>query len=268
MRAASRRRSRRRLAAGGALLLLALVLFGLYAARGDDTLAEVRRRGVLRVGLDASFPPFEALNEQGEVVGLDADLARAIGADLGVRVEFVNIGFDGLYDALLARRVELVISGLPVDPRWTKDVAYSATYFNAGQALLVRGEGAGAGIAGAEDLAGQTVAVEWGSLADVEARRIGRTAPGLETLPQPTAREAVQAVLDGRAGAAIVDNVTARGALAAGDELRLVTMLSDDWYAAAVRIDSRELLAAVNRTLRRLEESGEMAALQERWFGP
>jgi ABC-type amino acid transport substrate-binding protein len=47
-----------------------------------------------------------------------------------------------------------------------------------------------------------------------------------------------------------------------------VTYLTDEWYAAAVHIQSRELLAAVNQTLARLAESGEMAQLQEKWFGP
>ena len=95
------------------------------------------------------------------------DIARAIAADLGVEAEFVNIGFDGLYDALLARRVDLIISGLPYDPRWTQDVAYTINYFNAGQVLVVRTDEQA--ITEIEDLAARTVAVEWGSQAEMEA---------------------------------------------------------------------------------------------------
>ena len=119
------------------LLALALITWGGWIAyqrwQGRSGLAEIRQRGVLRVGLDASFPPFESLDEDGQVVGLDADIARAIADDLGVEVQFVNIGFDGLYDALLIKRVDVLLSGLPVDPYRTGDVAYSANYFNAGQ---------------------------------------------------------------------------------------------------------------------------------------
>ncbi len=194
-------------------------------------------------------------------MGLDVDLARAIAADLGVEAELVNIGFDGLYDALLARRVDLVISGLPYDPRWTADVAYSRNYFNAGQMLLVA---PGSGIAGAEDLAGQTVAIEWGSQADMEARRLAETTPGLSLLRQPTAAEALAAATGRQAAAAIVDGVS--GISAAADGLQPVTHLTDEWYAAAVHIQSRELLEAVNQTLARLEESGEMAQIQARWL--
>ncbi|GAB4447560.1 MAG: transporter substrate-binding domain-containing protein [Anaerolineae bacterium] len=241
--------------------MLLLGLLWLLWPRDDGTLAEIRRRGTLRVGLDASFPPFEVVAADGQIVGLDVDLARAIAADLGVEAELVNIGFDGLYDALLARRVDLVISGLPYDPRWTADVAYSRNYFNAGQVLLAA---PGNGIEQAGDLAGRLVAIEWGSQADMEARRLAETTPGLGLLRQPTAAEALAAAAAGHADAAIVDGVSAAGAEAGS--LRPVTFLTDEWYAAAVHIQSRELLAAANQTLTRLEESGEMARIQGRWL--
>ncbi len=240
------------------LLSLIPLLWLLFAPRDDGALAEIQRRGVLRVGLDASFPPFESMAENGQIVGLDVDLARAVAADLGVQVELVNIGFDGLYDALLARRVDLVISGLPYDPRWTKDVAYTHNYFNAGQVLLARADEPA--ITGVDDLAGRTVAVEWGSQADMAGRKI----EGITLHREATAAEALAALFSGQAAAAIVDGVTAAGVVSA--EVRSVTYLTDEWYAAAVPIDSRELLAAVNQTLARLKDSGEMMEIQRQWL--
>jgi ABC-type amino acid transport substrate-binding protein len=232
---------------------------------GDDgTLTAIQQRGVIRVGLDASFPPFEAIDADGEIVGLDVDLAAAIAADLGVEVELVNIGFDGLYDALLARRVELVISGLPYDPRWTQDIAYSQSYFNAGQVLLVPADGNAAAISSPTELAGQVVAVEWGSRADMEGRRLAGEHNDLVLLRQPTARQAIEAVLNNQAQAAIVDGVS--GAAAQSQGLRMESYLSDEWYAAAVHIESLALLKAVDLTLERLKESGEMQTIQERWL--
>ncbi len=275
------------------VVLLILLLLGFWfflSPRDDGSLAEIRRRGTLRVGLDASFPPFETIDANGQIVGLDVDIAGAVAADLGVKVELVNIGFDGLYDALLARRVDLVISGLPYDPRWTQDVAYTTNYFNAGQVLVTRADDA---IKTSEDLAGHTVAVEWGSQAEMEARQlqnppspIGRgvggegqsskaspTPPTVILLRQDSAAAALDAVLTGQAEAAIVDAPSALTPsptfpLSGGEGLRIVTYLTDEWYAAAVHLRSRELLIAVNQTLARLEESGEMARLQGKWFGP
>jgi polar amino acid transport system substrate-binding protein len=215
------------------------------------------------VGLDASFPPFETIDEQGQIVGLDVDLAREIAADLEVGVELVNIGFDGLYDALLARRADIIISGLPYDPRWTEDVAYTHNYFNAGQVLVVPEDEQT--INAVEDLAGRTIAVEWGSQADMEGRQLTEEMEAITLLRQPTAADALTALSAGQAEAAIVDGVTAHSAAAGG--LRLVTHLTDEWYAAAVHIESRELLALVNQTLARLEKNGRMAEMQARWLG-
>jgi ABC-type amino acid transport substrate-binding protein len=246
-----------------ALLALAGVSFWFFFASGDDgTLAEIRRRGTLRVGLDASFPPFEKVDADNQIVGLDVDIATALASALGVELEIVNIGFDGLYDALLARRVDLIISGLPYDPRWTEDVAYTHPYFNAGQMLVsLASEPA---IVEVEDVAQQTLAVEWGSQADMESRRLQQTLAGVDVLRQESAEEALQALFQGEADAAIVDAVTGAQAFPRG--LRIITYLSDDWYVAAVHIESQELLEVVNQTLSHLEESGEMAKIQAHWL--
>ncbi len=244
------------------LASLVPVLWFLLVPRDDGTLAAIQRRGTLRVGLDASFPPFETIGEGGQIVGLDVDISRAIAADLGVEAEFVNIGFDGLYDALLARRADIIISGLPYDPRWTQDVAYTRNYFNAGQILVTRADETA--INAVEELAGRAVAVEWGSQADMEGRRLEREINGLMLLRQATAAEALEVLFGKQAEAAIVDAVSGVSAFPRG--LKIVAYLTDEWYAAAVHIESQALLEAVNQSLARLEESGQMAEMQARWL--
>jgi polar amino acid transport system substrate-binding protein len=218
----------------------------------QNGLAEIQRRGRLRIGLDASFPPFEVLDETGQVVGLDADIARMIAADLGVEAQFVNIGFDGLYDALKVGKVDMLLSALPVDPYLTRDIAYSVSYFNAGQVLVTTRPD----IESVADLAGQRVAVEWGSLGDMEARRLGQTLPGLQIDPKPDSAAAMQSEI------AIVDAVNALG----NPKVRVVTYLTDEPYAAAVKIEDKALLAAINQTLNRLLKTGEIERLQSQWF--
>jgi polar amino acid transport system substrate-binding protein len=237
-------------------------------------LEQVQATGQLRVGLDASFPPFEALDETGNVIGFDADLARAITRELGAEPVFVNIGFDGLYDALLARRVDVVISGLPYDPRWTRDVIYSQPYFNAGQVLVVRADdtrfveiGRGTGIPMPELLTGRTVAVEWGSLGDMEARRLGEAAEGMQTLPQPTAQDALRAVAAGQADAAIADAVSVYQFLGQNNGAVLVLeRLTDEPYVIASRIRSRRLAEAIDQALEEVRESGVLDQLMAEWF--
>jgi ABC-type amino acid transport substrate-binding protein len=261
-----RPRTLRWIGVGGVVLLLAAAGLGLARWRGDDgALERVQSSRVLRVGLDASFPPFETLDAAGEVSGLDADLARALAARLGAEPAFVNIGFDGLYDALLADKIDVVISGLPYDPRRTRDVIYSPPYFNAGQVLVARaGDTA---LDGSQALAGRTVAVEWGSQADMEARRLKQTVAGLTILSRPTAQDALQALAAGQADAAIADGVSARQFMQSNaGQVRLVETLTDESYVIASRARSRRLAEAIDQALLELRESGELDRLLARWF--
>src|SRR5690348_3842448 len=105
----------------GALLFVgALALAGVLAPavwwgrlpRPDPAWDRIQASGVLRVGTDATYPPFESI-ENGQYVGYDMDLARALAAGLGVRAEFVNLSLDGQYDALAQDKVDVLISALP-----------------------------------------------------------------------------------------------------------------------------------------------------------
>ncbi len=88
--------------------------------------------------MDPSFPPFENLDiTTGRVVGLDADLAAALGGELGIKTEIVSLGFDELIDAVAAHRIDAAISALPVLPERTQDVRFSAPYVQAGVVLAV-----------------------------------------------------------------------------------------------------------------------------------
>jgi len=264
---------------GGVIILIlgAVTLGQLARGRGDDgTLEYVQATGELRVGLDASFPPFESLDANGNIVGFDPDLARAIAAKLGAEPVFVNIGFDGLYDALLADRVDVIISGLPYDPRRTQDANYSQAYFNAGQVLVVRADDTAFALSSdipsegrsmPDLLAGRVVGVEWGSLADMEARRLKQDAEGMETIPQPTAQDALNALVAGQVDAAIADAVSAYQFIGESDKgVRIAEVLTDEPYVMATRIKSRRLAEAIDVALAELHESGTLDAFRAKWF--
>lgn len=232
----------------------------------SDALDRVLESRVLRVGMDASFPPFEYVDGEGNLVGFDVDLARELAARLGVEPQFVaNLPYDGLYDALTAGQVDVVISALYADPARTADFAYSTPYFDAGQVLVVPGDAEGIG--GMEDLAGRTLAVEFGSAGDVEARAWSQRLTNLSILPCATAAEALAKVAAGEADAALVDHLSALAWT--GEGLRVVgEPVTEEPYAVAARRQDRHLLRAVNEALEGMGADGTLDRLQERWFGP
>ncbi|MGQ9521633.1 MAG: substrate-binding periplasmic protein [Anaerolineae bacterium] len=247
------------------ILLLALLL--LSSCSPADRLDRILETGILRVGMDASYPPFEYLDGEGHLVGLDVDLGRELAGRLGVEARFVaNLSYDGLYDALTADQVDVVISALYVDPTRMADFAYSRSYFNAGQVLVGRVDTAD--IAEMADMAGRTLAVEWGSEGDVVARTWARRLVGLTVLPCQTSEEALARVASGEADAALVDHLSALAGIGQGLPLRIVgDPVTDALYAVAVRRQDGALLRAINNALTAMEEDGTLPRLRRQWLG-
>ncbi|GAB4572100.1 MAG: transporter substrate-binding domain-containing protein [Anaerolineae bacterium] len=224
--------------------------------------------GVLRVGIDASYPPFGVDPGDGQLIGLDVDLARAVADELGVEVQFVNMGYDGLYDSLKADQVDVLFSALRIDPLRTDDVRYSTPYFDAGLVLVHADE---TPFDTMRALDGHAVAVAFGGAGDLEARRWQRRLKRLDIQAHATSEEAIDAVLAGSADAALVDTVSARLWLRehqdAAHTLRIAPEgVTSDPYAAAVRWDNPRLQTAINRALDNLREHGRLEAIIARWL--
>jgi polar amino acid transport system substrate-binding protein len=260
-----------------AFLLCAVCLLIVSCQKADRSWERVSDSGVLRIGLDPTFPPFEVADEQG-VRGLDVDLAQAVADDLGLRTEFVYFGYDGLYDALATGQVDVLISALVVVPERTGAFAYSHSYFNAGEILVVPvGEMDEQTITGMEDLNGRTVAVELGALGHVEATTWARQLPELVVQSYGSVEEALNAVAAGESDAGLVDGVNGRLYLAqqAAEPpteqkvlMRLPESVTIEPYALVVRIDDQMLLERLNQSLEKLTASGQVKAIVERWLGP
>ncbi|MEA3406572.1 MAG: ABC transporter substrate-binding protein [Chloroflexota bacterium] len=252
------------------LLVLVVLVFSTWrsrrgSGRQDGAWQRIQEEGVLRVGMDASYPPFEWIDERGEFVGYDVDLARELARRWGVEPQFVNVHFDGLYDALEAEKVDLLISALPHDRAMTQDVVYSEPYFNAGQVLVVaRGD---TSMRSVEDLDGRCVGVELGARSHQWVRQLARDQGLSVEIVTGRHPENVFAFLEeGSADAVICDRVTAYGYMK-GRALRIVDPpLTNAPFVMAGRADSRLLMKKVDEALGAWREVGFLADLEERWL--
>jgi polar amino acid transport system substrate-binding protein len=256
---------------GAALIVLAMALALLTGCRADgDSWEQIQDSGVLRVGIDPTFPPF-ALAEGEQIQGLDADLSRALAGELGLEPQFTYFGYDGLYDALTTGQVDVLISALVIAPERTKEIAYTDAYFDAGQSLVVP-KGA-SDVGDMDDLANRMLAVELGALGHVEALAHQRSLNGLRVQTYNSVAEALDAVVNGEADAALVDSVSGRLYLRdqpdANEQLvRLPNLVSSEPYAIAVRIEDQTLRKELNAALRRMNDSGDLEAIINDWLGP
>ena len=219
--------------------------------------------GEIRIGVDASFPPF-AVDDGQTVYGLDIDLGNAIAEEIGLPVRFVNIGFDALYDSVIIDQVDMVISALRLDPSRMAEVRYTTHYFDAGLLLVTP---AGSPITMMEFMEGYDIAYEFGSLADAEVRewekRIGRMNHQPYELPQ----YALDAVRLEQADAALVDSTSyylyERDHPEWEAQTRFVT---HEVYVVAIRIDRIDTWKFVNQAINTLKKNGELDRIRAKWF--
>ncbi|MCP4419358.1 MAG: amino acid ABC transporter substrate-binding protein [Chloroflexi bacterium] len=254
-----------------AVSIITLTILQTSCQTNDESWDRIQESGVLRVGLDPTYPPFETANEEG-VYGLDVDLAQAIGDELGLEVQFVYFGYDGLYDALATHQVDVLISALVVVIERTKDFAYSDPYFNAGEILIVPAEDET--IETMADLNGRILAVELGSLGHVEAMEWAKRVANLTVRPFATADEAITAVQQGEADAALTDAISGRlflqqsNGLQQADSLkRLPESITVEPFAFVVRKDDEQLLDVLNKTLEMLGGNGRLDQIETKWLG-
>jgi ABC-type amino acid transport substrate-binding protein len=256
---------------GGALALAAAV--GIFLLRGalpekvDPAWERMEQTGLFRVCTDPSWPPFEFVNpETGRIEGFDADLARLLAQRMwpDVRAEIVPVGFDSLYDALLADRCDALISALPYEPMRTEDVVFSVAYFNAGLVIVVAQETRG--IEHLQDLKGRVVGVEWGFVPEGD-RRQQSFLRDLGARRYDTAEDVLRALEVGEVEAAIVDRLTALTQVGQCQDLTIVgEPLTDINYVIPVRPENYRLLSAINEGLLKMRKDGTLETLQERWF--
>lgn len=252
------------------LALLVLLLFGWtirYTARGaaDPVWTAIQERGVLRVGTDPGFKPF-AQERDGQLTGYDIELARELAGRLNLRVEFVPVGYDALYDALSTRRVDLLAAALPLAPEQGWRASFSTAYLNAGQVLVTRADSP---IRRETDLDGRVVGVALGSDGDTLARKLRRDLPRLQVESgYETPAAALGALAAGQLDAVLTDAVSALAGSEAHAALRIQHALTFDPYVLAVPVEAYRLQAAVNGALEEMRQAGVFERLNARWFQP
>ena len=237
-----------------------------------DAWERIHDAGILRIGVDPTYPPF-ALDDEGNLAGIDIDLSRALAAELGLEPQFTYFGYDGLYDALTTGQVDVLISALVIAPERTKEIAYTVPYIEGGVFVVMQaGSNPGADM---KDLSGASLAVELGTLGHVEALQWQRRLADLTIQTYGSVDEALGSVATGENEAALVDYISARLYIrdnpATDTNLTLtyapVPIVSEP-YALAVRIEDRILLANLNDALGRLESSGRLNEIIESNLDP
>lgn len=250
-----------------------LAAAGAAAQSGPLTLAQIRANGRLRIGCEATYPPF-TYRDQGRIVGYDVELAEAMCATIGVQAEFIDTQWSGVIPALYAGRFDIIMSSMSYTRARMERVAFTIPYAEAGQSLLIRARDESR-IRGMADMNGRTLGVKLGSPGETLHPRLaermraagGAGFSGVRTYDEhPAAYLALaQGTVDGVLNtlptlAFVLRSQPGRFAIVRG-------IGADNWAGIALRQADTEVLAWLNERLRAMRADGSLAALQQKWFG-
>jgi polar amino acid transport system substrate-binding protein len=243
------------------------------SALAATTIEGLKKAGLVRVGCEAAYRPF-TFREGNKIVGYDVELASLLFAPLGVKVEMVDTAWAGVIPALYAGNFDVIMTSLTYTKERIEKVGYTIPYAEATQEMLVRASDAET-IKGLNEMAGKILGVKLGSAGDTMKTKLQ------ETLKAATGKGFAEVKT-------YDDHPAAYLALAQGsvdgviNSLATLTQVVKDapgkysivrnigprnWAGIGTRKEDAEMIAFLNGRITALKASGEIYALQEKWFG-
>ena len=218
----------------------------------------------LLVGDNLAFPPFESIDDNGDPIGFDIDIADEIAKDLGKELFVEDMAFDSLLVALDAKAVDMVIAAMTITAERQEQVDFSEPYFEAQQQVIML-KGA-TPITAVADLVNLKVAVQEGTTGHIMCEELGLPAENIGAFK--TGADAILELKSGRVDAVVIDTAPAKVFCAQNDDIAIVEGLDiePEYYGIAVKKGNQELLDAINATLKRIKEDGTYDALLAKHF--
>lgn len=254
-------------------LIAALFATALVAGCGDDDEEETTadggaaelqtiEEGVLSVGTDAPFPPFEiSTPDKPDFGGFDIDVMDAIAEDLGLEVEYTNTGFGTIFRDTANGLFDTAAAASTITAAREKTVDFSDPYYEAQQALLVP---EGSDIATVDDLSGAIVGAQDGTTGETYANDETEAS---EVRGFPQGPDAISALITGQVDAVIIDQPVAADAVEKQGGVEIAEEIAtNELYGFAVAPDNDGLREAMNEALAKLKEDGTLEELYDQYF--
>ena len=227
------------------------------AEKTEETSAEAAGTeaagGVLVMATNAEFPPYE-YHDGGEIVGIDAEIAKAIADELGMELEIEDIAFDSIIPEITSGKADMGLAGMTVTEDRKQSVDFTDTYAKASQKIIVKEDSA---IASPDDLTGVIVGVQQGTTGDIYVSDL--EADGTTVERYNKGFEAIQALSQGKIDAVVIDGEPAKTFVAQTEGLKILEeSFTDEEYAIAVKKGNTELLEKINGALKTLKDNGTL----------
>ena len=223
------------------------------AEAAETEAAKEAAGGKLVMATNAEFPPYE-YHDGDAIVGIDAEIAKAIADELGMELEIEDIAFDSIIPEIVSGKADMGLAGMTVTEDRMQSVDFSDTYAKASQKIIVTEDSE---IASPDDLKGVIVGVQLGTTGDIYVSDL--EADGTTVERYSKGFEAVQALSQGKIDAVVIDGEPAKTFVAETEGLKILDeSFTDEEYAIAVKKGNKELLEKINGALKTLKDNGTL----------
>jgi polar amino acid transport system substrate-binding protein len=245
------------------LYMIAAVMLLFTGCSSEKSAPEWATRGILKVGTDATYPPFEMVNtETGRPEGFDIDIMNKICEINEWTPQYIITPFDGIISGLKGRKYDCIISAMSITPQREAIVSFSDNYYLAGQVVAV--PLADTVIKSVDDLRGRRVGVQLGTTGE----RMAKSLQGVTVFSFENIGAAFIDMKNGQIDAVLNDLPTTEEYIKRQGLARTVgDILSKEYYGIAVRKGDDALRAKINEALTTINESGEYDLIKGKWFG-
>ncbi|WP_322062953.1 ABC transporter substrate-binding protein [Paraburkholderia sp. J63] len=234
--------------------------------------AAAREWKTVRIGVDASYPPFESRNASGQIVGFDVDLTKALCARMNVKCVWVESDLDGIIPALKARKFDAIVSSLSITDQRRQQIDYSGKMFDAPARMLAK---AGSPLQPTvASLKGKNVGVEQGSTQEAYAKAHW-AGKGVNVVSYQNQDQVYQDLMSGRLDATLQDEVQAdvgflktprgKGFAWAGPAVEDPATIGDG-TAIGLRKQDTDLKAQFNAAIAAIHKDGTFDRIAKQYF--
>jgi polar amino acid transport system substrate-binding protein len=259
---------------GGFLIIVALATVSApKATRAETTLQHILATKEVTVGTEAAFPPFEFVQD-GKIVGYGKDILDAVVADLGVKLNQLDVPFQGILPGLDAKKFDFVATSVGITPERAAKYAFTFPIGVSSEVILKRA--ADKTISSVGDLNGKVIGTQLGTTTEQEARKADaalKAAGGkgfAELKLYPAFPEVYVALSNGELDAAVQSAPNAAVLIKEKpDVFALAGPVTDAhrYIAWVTRSGDDDLRARISAVIKGLRDNGKLAELQQKWFG-
>lgn len=233
---------------------------GANDGNSDADWAYIQNKGEMVVGI-TYYEPMNYFDENGELVGFETEFTKAVCKKLGVTPVFQEIEWEKKEIELQSKSIDVIWNGLTVTEDRKENMAFSTTYLNNRQVVIVKTENAGK-YSDTASMAGTSIAFESGSAGE-DAAMADETLAACNLIGCSAQKDALLEVKAGTADFGILDYTLAKASTGEGtdySDLQILDSveLASEQYAVGVRLEDTETLAKINAAIDELAKDGTL----------